>query len=75
MRIALLVFALSGCTLVGGTLGGISGRSANAEHRAKREPEEASVGGRVLVGALVGLVIDALIINRSLEESLGDCCR
>lgn len=77
MRIGALVIAsqLVGCTLVGGTLGGISGHSANAEHRARKEPETASTGGRILLGAIVGLVVDALIINRSLDESLGDCCR
>jgi len=72
MRIAALVIAaqLCGCTLVGGTIGGISGHSANAEHRAKKEPEDASTGSRILFGALLGLIVDGIIVNQAMK----DCC-
>jgi hypothetical protein len=62
--------ACSGCTLAGGVIGGISASSANKEARAKQQPETASVGARVLGGAIIGLVIDALIIRESMEG----CC-
>ena len=72
MRIAALLIAsqLAGCTIVGGVLGGVTASSANSEARAKKQPETASVGGRIILGALMGLVIDGILINQSLK----DCC-
>jgi hypothetical protein len=72
MRIALLVIVsqLAGCTIAFGALGGVTASSANKESRAKKQPETASVGARILIGAVIGLVIDGLIINASLD----DCC-
>jgi len=72
MRILAMLFALqlSGCTVAFGALGGITASGANQESRAKKQPETASVGGRIIIGALLGLVVDALILNESLEG----CC-
>jgi hypothetical protein len=72
MRIlaALLALQLTGCTIAFGALGGVTASSANQESRAKKQPETASVGGRVMLGALLGLVVDGLIIR----ESMKGCC-
>ncbi len=72
MRIAVLLVAtqLTGCTIAFGALGGITAVGSNNSARAKKQPETASVGGRILLGALIGLVVDAIILNESLEG----CC-
>ena len=65
-----LALALSGCTIVGGTIGGMSARSQNRSAREAGKPENASAGARIVVGALVGLVVDLYLASKSLE----DCC-
>ena len=64
------LFALTSCTIAGGTVGGLSASSSNRAAREAGKPETASVGARVLLGALIGLAVDAYIVHESLEG----CC-
>lgn len=71
MRAVILsLLLLSGCTIAFATAGGISASSSNRAAREQHQPETASVGARVVLGALLGLVVDGLIIAKSME----DCC-
>jgi len=65
MRIAvlLLVAQLAGCTLALPVIGGASASSSNASARAQHKPETASVGGRVAVGLVVGVIVDLIILS------------
>lgn len=65
-----LLLSLSGCTVAFGAIGGVTAHSANREAREHGKPETASVGARIVVGALLGLVVDAFIVRESLEG----CC-
>jgi hypothetical protein len=72
MRMLAIISAavLSGCTLAFGTVGGLTASSSNRVAREQGKPEPASVGARIMLGAALGLAVDALI----LRESLDGCC-
>ena len=65
-----LVLASSGCTVAFATVGGLSASASNRSAREQNQPETASVGARVLLGAVLGLVVDGLIVAQAMEG----CC-
>lgn len=68
--VLVLMLSLSGCTIAFGALGGVSAHSANRDAHEHGKPETASVGARIVVGALLGLAVDSFILYQSLDG----CC-
>lgn len=64
--LASLVTANTGCTLAGGIAGG--GVASKRHH----SDEDMTTGGGVILGALVGVAVDALIIS-SMPDCIGLC--
>lgn len=61
--IALIALLLSGCTLVGGVVGGGHAQSQNGDPRVERgEKPRTSVAKSFGIGAGIGLVIDLVIV-------------
>jgi hypothetical protein len=58
----LLIAQLAGCTLAFPVIGGVTAASENSNARSRGKPETASGGNRVIVGLVLGVLVDALLL-------------